>query len=257
MIQNFPTNAGYPTFVRPQPCFYAMPHEVQAQPMITPTDNDVLMGRGGNNNKWRGNERLRDLARVQVDRYQQADKKEKSNISLLLVSQVQALSGRFLKRNSDSMIWQIVPDEQAREKTSQCLRDAVSGAKKRSRKSAEAKKEKESPTPVSVASSAPTKRKMIPCELEVDMSELFSNKRRRVAETTEDDGTVCTFITAPDAVVAYLLENAPANKFFEEINFLADLDGEPFDFELFDSNTLLDGQKDLWEPIDIGSCTIQ
>ena len=99
---------------------------------ITPTGNDVLFGRGGKNNLHCGNEQLRKLARAKANEYQQADKKEKSNVSMELVSQVHALSpaGRFLRRDPVTMVWSAVAEELAREKCAQCLRDAVTSMKK-------------------------------------------------------------------------------------------------------------------------------
>ena len=50
-----------------------------------PHKNDVLMGRGGKNNKFQGNEKLRMLARDRVVEYAKASKKGKSEISRELV----------------------------------------------------------------------------------------------------------------------------------------------------------------------------
>ena len=99
---------------------------------ITPTGNDILFGRGGKNNLHSGNGQLRTLARAKAKEYQLADKKEKSNVSMDLVNQVHALSppGRFLRRDAVTMTWHIVAEELAREKCSQCLRDAVTSTKK-------------------------------------------------------------------------------------------------------------------------------
>jgi hypothetical protein len=81
------------------------------------------MGRGGKNNQHSGNEQLRDMARARADEYQAADKKGKSDISFDLVDQVTTIGGRFLKRK-------LVPLDLAREKASQCLRDAVATKKR-------------------------------------------------------------------------------------------------------------------------------
>jgi len=93
-----------------------------------PHENDILLGRGGNNNKHIGNEKLRALARSQVERYRSSTKKDKSKISRELVFYVRSMSppGRFLKRNAFNEQWEDVGDDVAREKTSQALRDAVS-----------------------------------------------------------------------------------------------------------------------------------
>lgn len=95
---------------------------------IMPHVNDVLLGRGGNNNKHVGNAQLRKLARARVRVYSEASKKDKSRISRDLVIHVRNMSppGRFLKRNAFNEDWEDVGDDIAREKASQALRDAVS-----------------------------------------------------------------------------------------------------------------------------------
>ncbi len=96
--------------------------------VVKPHENDILLGRGGNNNKHIGNEKLRTLARSQVERYRNSTKKDKSKISRELVFYIRNMHppGRFLKRNAFSEQWEDVGDDIAREKTSQALRDAVS-----------------------------------------------------------------------------------------------------------------------------------
>ena len=49
------------------------------------------MGRGGKNNRHIGNEKLRDIARGQVEKYKGSTKKIKSAISRDLVKQVRSL----------------------------------------------------------------------------------------------------------------------------------------------------------------------
>lgn len=108
----------------PEPVAPTPPQEI-----ITPHENDVLMGRGGKNNQHPGNEQLRDMARTMRDRYKASAKKGKSNMSRELVQQVRDLNpkpGRFLKRNPITNDWEDVGDDIAREKVSQVLRDAVS-----------------------------------------------------------------------------------------------------------------------------------
>ena len=65
------------------------------------------------------------------DVYIKSGKKQKSRMSRDLVAQIHALDppGRFLKRNAITNEWEEVADEYAREKCSQCLRDAVSEMK--------------------------------------------------------------------------------------------------------------------------------
>jgi hypothetical protein len=83
--------------------------------------------RGGKNNEHSGNEKLREMARALREDYVRASKKEKSRMSRDLVKKVQAMDppGRFLLRNRVTAAWEIVDIEYAREKASQCLRDAV------------------------------------------------------------------------------------------------------------------------------------
>ena len=58
---------------------------------VRPHENDVLMGRGGKNNQHSGNEKLREMARLESDNYRKSSKKGKSQISRQLVHQVRSL----------------------------------------------------------------------------------------------------------------------------------------------------------------------
>lgn len=80
-----------------------------------------------------GNDQLRNMATTMRDRYMVSSKKEKSAMSRELVQKVQALSppGRFLKRENVTAAWVEVDMDAAREKASQCLRDAVTLVKKK------------------------------------------------------------------------------------------------------------------------------
>jgi hypothetical protein len=66
-----------------------------------PHENDILLGRGGNNNKHIGNEQLRLFAMEGVQKYSLSTKKIKSIMVLDLVSMVRNLNppGRFLQKN--------------------------------------------------------------------------------------------------------------------------------------------------------------
>ena len=94
-----------------------------------PNENDILLGRGGKNNQWTGNDRLRTMAQRRCIEYETAQKRAKSVISRELVQGVQNLDppGRFLRECSNtkgSVRWEVATDKVAREKTSQVLRDA-------------------------------------------------------------------------------------------------------------------------------------
>lgn len=263
MIQAFPTSTSkYPTYMQPQGYYYAMPQfppqpQQQIMPVaehITPTTNDVLMGRGGNNNKWEGNERLRDMARARINQYQKADKKEKSNMSLLLVSQVKALSpaGRFLKRDPNTLSWHVVPDELAREKASQCLRDAVSCYKKQ-RNSPEPQKKENNPKPEQTTSGPAPKRKITSSSGHSGIDAIVSHKRRRTETSKVDDAAISGSFSLPADVVSYLLDDTPVNKFSKESDLFAELEAsldlEPLDFQ----TSMADEQTLMWEPIPLSA----
>lgn len=84
--------------------------------------NDVLSGRGGGTNQHEGNCFFRSLINKNRERYLRAKKNDKPFISLSIVNIVRQRNGRFLKKNEDSGLWYEIGDAQAREKTSQALR---------------------------------------------------------------------------------------------------------------------------------------
>ena len=96
--------------------------------MITkPSENDILLGRGGKNNKNEGNEKLRILCRKNASKYAKSSKTEKALIIDSLLGKVfgpESLT-RFLFKNKDSGHWEVAGRSTAREKVSQALRDAV------------------------------------------------------------------------------------------------------------------------------------
>lgn len=96
---------------------------------IEMNENDILLGRGGNNNKHAGNIQLRTLAHTHRVAYGQATKKAKSAIARELVNYIKSLTptGRFLRKNPASDNWEEAEESIAKEKVSQALRDAVSG----------------------------------------------------------------------------------------------------------------------------------
>ena len=101
--------------------------QAPSKPLIIPNENDILLGRGGRNNKHEGNEQLREMARKEVAKYCTCSKKEKSNMKIELANRVKAMNppGRFLRKDKDLNQWIEVTDITAYEKTSQALRDAV------------------------------------------------------------------------------------------------------------------------------------
>lgn len=84
--------------------------------------NDVLSGRGGGTNQHEGNCFFRSLINKNRERYLRAKKNDKPFISLSIVNIVRQKNGRFLKKDEESGLWFEIGDAQAREKTSQALR---------------------------------------------------------------------------------------------------------------------------------------
>lgn len=113
----------------PPPSFQVPARKPAPEPPIVPHHNDVILGRGGKSHLHPGNEQLRQMAFVFRKVYVTSSKKAKSQLSRDLIKQVHALNppGRFIQRNEATKMWKVVCEEKAREKTSQCLRDAVGG----------------------------------------------------------------------------------------------------------------------------------
>lgn len=102
-------------------------------PIETPTQYDVLFGRGGMTNGHPGNRRFRDIIALHRPDYIRATKMDKPNVARRIVRAIRQGSppGRFLKKNDDGK-WYDVGDRCAAEKTSQGLRER-SNAEKRQR----------------------------------------------------------------------------------------------------------------------------
>jgi len=95
------------------------------QQEITITPNDVLLGRGGGTNRHNGNIYYRNLVSKKQPAYVQAKKMDKSIIAKSIVANIRERNGRFLKNDAGS--WVDVGDRRATEKTSQALREGLSG----------------------------------------------------------------------------------------------------------------------------------
>ena len=83
---------------------------------------DVLSGRGGGTNVHSGNRDFRDLINKYRTIYLKAKKNDKPAISRGIVKLVRSRGGRFLKKNDKDNMYYEIGDSQAREKTSQALR---------------------------------------------------------------------------------------------------------------------------------------
>jgi hypothetical protein len=89
------------------------------------SENDVLFGRGGGTNRHVGNIYFRDLVSEYQPAYVQARKRDKTIIAKTIVARVRSRNGRFLRKENGK--WVDVGDKKAAEKTSQALREGLSG----------------------------------------------------------------------------------------------------------------------------------
>jgi hypothetical protein len=87
--------------------------------------NDVLCGRDKVSHAHIGNKYFRQIIEDFRAIYQNADcRDQKTNITCSVISKIQNRSGRFLKLNEESGIWEEVGEQYAREKVSHALRSA-------------------------------------------------------------------------------------------------------------------------------------
>jgi hypothetical protein len=93
----------------------------------TPNINDILLGRGGHNNKYIGNERLRQIVADQVKCYATGTKLKKSKMVRAIVRHIRSLDppGRFLRFTYGTKMYEDAGDKFATEKVSQVFRDAM------------------------------------------------------------------------------------------------------------------------------------
>ena len=131
------------------PCPSSSSSSGPAQASSSPTDSDVLCGRGGAVNVHPGNAKYRQLVAERKRAYLAARyKREKRLLSESIVEEIrnQSPPGRFLnRRTSDGADWYDIGDVKAREKTSQALRENLPKLRKEieAEKEAAAKKKKE------------------------------------------------------------------------------------------------------------------
>lgn len=89
-------------------------------------DNDVLCGRGGGTNAHPGNREFRDMINLHRRKYLKARKNDKPAISRSIVQSIREKNGRFLKKDEKTGLYYEIGDDNAREKTSQALRQRAS-----------------------------------------------------------------------------------------------------------------------------------
>ncbi|KAG7360273.1 hypothetical protein IV203_035372 [Nitzschia inconspicua] len=85
-------------------------------------EHDVLSGRGGGTNVHFGNRSFRDIINRYREIYLKSKKNDKPAISRAIVKEIRSRGGRFLKKNEKDKLYYEIGDAQAREKTSQALR---------------------------------------------------------------------------------------------------------------------------------------
>lgn len=97
----------------------------EAHVINIPGPMDVLMGRGRGVQENLGNVRFRYVVETYRNRYDEARKKEKTQLTMEIVRRVNELGGRFLKQDNDSLVgpWIEVSIDVAREKVAHSLRD--------------------------------------------------------------------------------------------------------------------------------------
>jgi hypothetical protein len=97
---------------------------------IEPTDDDVLLGRGGYVNIHPGNIKFRQKALELREWYEASTKEEKYNISNVLIHSVTSQGHRFLEKGPDGQgLWYEVSGNGVRKKASQALRERAKGKK--------------------------------------------------------------------------------------------------------------------------------
>ena len=85
-------------------------------------DTDILCGRGGGTNSHPGNKLFRHQINIHRRSYLKARKNDKPAISRSIVQYMRERKGRFLKKDEKKGQWFEIGDDNAREKTSQALR---------------------------------------------------------------------------------------------------------------------------------------
>eukprot|EP00519_Triparma_laevis_P010546 CAMPEP_0182504848 /NCGR_PEP_ID=MMETSP1321-20130603/17986_1 /TAXON_ID=91990 /ORGANISM="Bolidomonas sp., Strain RCC1657" /LENGTH=220 /DNA_ID=CAMNT_0024710281 /DNA_START=124 /DNA_END=782 /DNA_ORIENTATION=+ len=90
-----------------------------------PSQNDILMGRGGGTNNHAGNLNYRKIIEQFKPVYSKSPKNGKLQYSCKVVDIVRSLNppGRFLKKDAATGLFYDIGEKAARDKTSQCLRE--------------------------------------------------------------------------------------------------------------------------------------
>lgn len=95
--------------------------------MITPTTNDILLGRGKTYHYHTGNQRFRATIAVHIPKYaeERTTRKQKSKIVESIVEGMYEEGCRFLKQDVQSFLWYEIGRQKAKKKVGHALRDAT------------------------------------------------------------------------------------------------------------------------------------
>ena len=94
--------------------------------VLSPTDIDIMFGKGAKYNKHPGNIKYREVVESMKPLYrdQGTSKKGKKAVTLKCLKKIHDYGGRFLELVSvNPETWVVVPDNKAREKISQRIRE--------------------------------------------------------------------------------------------------------------------------------------
>jgi len=110
---------------------YTRIRRIEAAPEITsPTDLDVINGRGQGIQRHPGNMKYRTLVYLNKGLYAKCPRPDKSKISKGIVAAIRQVGGRFLEFDEASGVYNDIGDKKAYEKTSQALREGQSKTRK-------------------------------------------------------------------------------------------------------------------------------
>ena len=100
----------------------------------TPTENDVLLGRGAGVNRHIGNVNFREIVKHRQEDYVDAETNIKKYLIVMdILQHIKSLNppGRFVTQDAKTGLWQDVGDEKARKKIGQGLRENASNLRKK------------------------------------------------------------------------------------------------------------------------------
>ena len=115
-----------------------IPVSRRAQPTVKVyverTEMDILMGRGTESNKWKGNKRYRDVVNDTKRIYKDCAKYEKTLLSQRVVDKMAEEGRRFIMKDKTTGKWFEVPNSVARRKAGQALREENTFASRKAKR---------------------------------------------------------------------------------------------------------------------------